>query len=273
MVLTSIILGVLGLVAGSFVNAVVWRVRQQELKPKNKLSILTGRSQCPNCGHQLAPKDLVPVLSWLALRGRCRYCQRPISPQYPLVEIAGGLVFGLSYIYWPGGVSTIADWLQLAGWLLSSVGLLALLVFDLRWLILPNKIIYPTLLAASAGRLVYITGFESRPWQALGGWLLAVLVASGFFWLLYAASKGQWIGFGDVRLGLIIGSLVAGPAEALATIIVASVIGSALVIPLLLSGRKHLGEKVAFGPLLIAATWLVVLFGGQLIDWYQRLLA
>jgi len=108
---------VLGLVFGSFVNALIWRVHK-------KKDIISGRSQCVKCGHRLAAKDLVPVLSWLALRGRCRYCKKPISWQYPIVEIALGLVFAASYHFWPVTLSG-GQWLLFVTWLTVSVGLLA----------------------------------------------------------------------------------------------------------------------------------------------------
>src|SRR5580700_9634934 len=110
-----VVLAVLGLCLGSFVNALVWRLHEQsnpKQKTKNKkqkakqlsaneLSILRGRSMCPDCHHQLAAKDLVPVISWLDLRGKCRYCHRPISIQYPLVELATAGLFVFSYFFWP----------------------------------------------------------------------------------------------------------------------------------------------------------------------------
>src|SRR5262245_33007691 len=130
-----IILTLLGLCLGSFVNALVWRIH--EAHKGNKISIFTGRSQCPHCHHQLAAKDLVPVLSWLIIRGRCRYCGQPISKQYPLVELAMVAVFIVSYAYWPGGFYGTGAWVLLISWMAVSVGLLALLIYDLKWMLLP----------------------------------------------------------------------------------------------------------------------------------------
>src|SRR5690348_8244818 len=112
-----LLLGALGLGLGSFVNALVWRLHEQELaeeEPKHKrakgkarqlsakeLSIVSGRSMCPDCHHELAPQDLIPVLSWLWLRGKCRYCSKPISWQYPLVELVTAALFIVSYLSWP----------------------------------------------------------------------------------------------------------------------------------------------------------------------------
>ena len=98
-----LILFVFGLIFGSFVNAYVWRFK----KRKNWVS---ERSICPNCKHVLRAKDLVPVLSWLSLRGKCRYCKKPISAQYPAVELFTALLFALSYAFWPYSL-TLLGWL------------------------------------------------------------------------------------------------------------------------------------------------------------------
>jgi len=269
---------ILGLACGSFVNALVWRVHEQaRTKPKGKkskadLSILNGRSMCPHCRHALAWYDLIPVLSWLWLKGKCRYCHRPISAQYPLVEAVSALVFAGSYIFWPETVHLGGQWLLLTAWLVSSVGLLALAVYDLRWMLLPSRIIYPTLAAAIVGRLGYIILFDGRPWHSLLLWLLSVVVASGVFFVLFTVSNGKWIGYGDVRLGLVTGTLLAHPAKSLAMIFFASVLGTALILPALLSGQKKLASKLPYGPFLIAATAFVLLFGQPIIDWYKNLI-
>ena len=266
-----VILAVLGLAAGSFISAVVWRLRQQERK-KHDFSILKGRSQCPHCHHTLAWYDLIPLFSWLFLRGRCRYCRQPISWQYPLLELAAASAFVISYAYWPGGVYGAADWVLLVTWLSTSVGLLALLLYDLKWMLLPNKIIYPTLIIAVGGRLVYLISFEADIKNALIDWGLSILVASGLFWLIYKASSERLIGYGDVRLGLITGTVLADPLMSILMIFAASVLGTLVALPALAAGRKHLGSKLPFGPFLIIATALVLLFGSPVIDYYKRLL-
>ncbi|HEY5549871.1 MAG TPA: prepilin peptidase [Candidatus Saccharimonadales bacterium] len=268
-----VILAVLGLCAGSFISAVVWRVRQKSLKSGHpNLSIFSGRSQCPNCHHVLAWYDLIPLFSWLLLRGRCRYCRRHISWQYPAIELAAAAIFVVSYAYWPDGVYGAADWVLLLTWLLTSVGLLALLIYDLKWMMLPNKIIYPTLVVAIGGRSVYLISFETDIKKALIDWSLSVLLASGLFWLIFMASSGKWIGYGDVRLGLITGTVLADPLLSILMIFVASVLGTLIALPALATGRKRLNSKLPFGPFLITATALVLLFGQIPINWYKQLL-
>jgi len=227
---------------------------------------------CPHCRRELAARDLVPVFSWLALRGKCRHCRIPISLQYPVVELAGGLIFAVFYLFWPTNLGGAGELLLFVSWLLTSIGLLALLVYDFRWMLLPNKILYPTLLATAAGRLGYILFYSDN--KAHGLWLLtlSIAVASGIFWLIYLVSSGKWIGYGDVRLGLVTGTLLATPAMSLLMIFVASVIGTLFALPSLLAGRRAMTAKIPFGPFLIAATFLVLLFGQSAINWYQNLL-
>jgi len=254
----------LGLILGSFVNALVWRTHK-------KKGILKGRSQCVHCGHQLAAADLVPVLSWLTLRGHCRYCKKPISVQYPLVELSAAAVFALSYVLWPVDLAG-GQWVLFATWLAISVGLLALAVYDLRFMLLPNKILYWTAVVAATGRLVYILGFEPDKLDAVVTWALSVAVAAGLFWLIYLVSVGKAIGFGDVRLGLISGTVLADPLLSLLMIFGASVLGTFFVLPGLVSKRRSIISKVPYGPFLIASTFIVLLFGERLSDWYQSLL-
>jgi prepilin signal peptidase PulO-like enzyme (type II secretory pathway) len=278
MVLTIIFLAWLGLAFGSFVNALVWRVHEQGKKPKNKtkkdanLSIINGRSICPNCKHILAWYDLFPVFSWLWLRGRCRYCKKSISWQYPLVELIAAAVFIFSYAFWPLNLDSTGAWVLLITWLITSVGLMALAVYDVKWTLLPNRIIYPTFFIAAAGRLIYLIGYEPHKLHGLLYWALSVAVASGIFWLLYIVSSGNWIGFGDVRLGLITGTVLASPSKSFLMIFMASVLGTLFALPGLIRGKKTFVSKLPYGPFLIIATWLVLLFGDKILNWYERII-
>ena len=284
---TYIILAWLGLGFGSFINALVWRLHEQEighrkqgrdkkiLSPKSsvlspkELSIVNGRSVCPNCRHQLAWYDLMPVVSWLWLKGRCRYCQKSVSAQYPAVELALALVFTLSYAFWPEAVAGW-QWVIFIAWLAAAVGLLALLIYDARYMLLPNKIIYPTLLVAVAGRLSFLIGSEPHKWHALGDWALGVVVASGLFGALYYASRGRWIGFGDVRLGLVTGTLLATPQKSFLMLFLASVMGMLFALPAVAAGKRTMASKIPFGPFLISATAVAVVWGQDVINWYKR---
>lgn len=257
-----ILLAWLGLCFGSFLNAMVWRMHQ-------KKDWVRGRSECEHCKHQLSALDLIPVFSWLFLAGKCRYCKKPVSWQHPAVELLTGLVFVGSYIFWPGGLHSGGQWVLFVTWLATSVGLLALLVYDAHWMILPNKILYPTFFVAVAGELVYLVGFAPSKGHRFLMWILSIAVASGIFWLLYLVSNGKWIGFGDVRLGLVTGTVLTSPSRSFLMIFLASVLGTLFVTPAIAAHKKTLTAKLPFGPFLILATILVVWFGSDILNWYK----
>lgn len=271
--------GLLGLVFGSFVNAWVWRLHEQEelegkkgkaaAKRREQLSVTKGRSMCPDCGHELAAKDLVPVLSWLSLNGRCRYCRTPISAQYPIVEIVTGALFALSYNLWPQPVHGVETF-RLAIWLGCVVAFMALAVYDLRWFLLPDRIVLPLIAVVATGTFIsYALRHDlARLWEPAA----AATIIAGLFWLLWRVSDGKWIGYGDVKLAIVLGLLVATPARAFLVIFLSSLLGTIVSIPLLLKGRAGLKVHIPFGPYLLAATVIVVLYGSTVIDWYQRLL-
>lgn len=272
------ILVVVGLCLGSFVNALVWRLHEQsQTKNKKKLrglSVVHGRSICPHCEHQLKTIDLVPVFSWLSLRGRCRYCKKPISWQYPLVELiaAGLLVF--SYAAWP---YTIQDWskpeIAIFGvWTLIVTGFLALAVYDIRWYILPDKIVLPlTAIGVIMVGLIAVTYHDvTIIWEAIIG----MGVIFGLFYLLFQLSKGKWIGGGDVKLAVVLGLLAGTFMKALLLLFLASVLGTIYGVVLATVGKQKMSRKlrVPFGPFLIIAVVIVVLFGTDIIDWYTDII-
>jgi prepilin signal peptidase PulO-like enzyme (type II secretory pathway) len=270
-----LVLAVLGLSLGSFVNALVWRLHEQaelagkggkkQADYKKKLSISRGRSMCPHCHHELAGKDLVPVLSWLALGGKCRYCGKPVSWQYPTVEIANAILFIVSYLWWPY-VLQGSGLYYFVFWLVFLVGFMALTVYDLRWQLLPNKLVFPLIGLA----IVQVLGafiFYDTGWQALAGALWGVLISSGIFYAIFQVSNGAWIGGGDVKLGVVIGLLLGGPLMSLLMLFVASCLGTLVGLPFLLAGKRQM--RIPFGPFLIAGTVLVILFGASIINWYK----
>lgn len=268
-----IVLVVLGLALGSFINALVWRLHQQDLPKKKRvatdkeLSISTGRSMCPHCQHTLSWYDLVPVLSWLSVAGKCRYCKIPISRQYPSVELLTASLFVASYIYWPLELDVAGLWL-LSVWLVSLVALVALAVYDLRWMLLPNRIVFPLIGIASVGVLGNAI-MADKPVTVITQALLGLLVAGGIFYVLFQVSSGNWIGGGDVKLGFALGLLLGGPVEAFLMLFVASLLGLCLSLPAVAAKKSKLASRIPFGPFLITATILVQLFGHAIIDWYK----
>lgn len=272
-----LILVVVGLCLGSFVNALVWRVHEQAAQTDKKkpdkaylkqLSIGTGKSMCPHCHHELAAKDLVPVLSWLSLSGKCRYCHKPISAQYPLVEAATAVLFVASYLWWPTDIRGFEVGI-FVWWLILLVGLMALTVYDLKWFLLPNRILYPSGVAAFVMTTIAIINANS-PATALLNAILAVAIGGGIFYVLFQVSKGKWIGGGDVKLGWLLGLVAGTPGRAVLFIFIGSILGSLVSVPLLAGGRMKRTSVIPFGPFLIAGLIITVLFGTDILNWYQR---
>lgn len=267
-----LILFVLGLAFGSFINALVWRLRQQQTKTRklkaesSNFSILKGRSVCTNCGHRLAWHDLIPIASWLGLKGKCRYCGENISWQYPAVELMTAILFTVSYHFWPYGYQ-LTGIVLLSLWLIMLTGLVALAAYDLKWMLLPNRIIAPLVIIALG--FMVVKAVDGQSWQPVTNAAAGLAIGGGLFYLLFQLSGGRWIGGGDVKLGFLLGLAAGGPVEALLVIFLASLIGSITSLGFLISKRLLPSHQVPFGPFLITAEIAVVLFGGRLIDWYQ----
>jgi len=278
-VMIIVVLAVLGVILGSFVNALVWRLHEQAalvgkkgkatVERRQALSITKGRSMCPHCGHELAAKDLVPVASWLWLRGKCRYCRTSISWQYPLVELVAGGLFVASYLAWP--LTFVgADLFVFGCWLVFVVGFVALTVYDLRWFTLPDRIVLP--LVALAALQTCVAALWRGNWADLYAPLLGAVIIFGLFWTLYQVSGGRWIGGGDVKLALVLGLLAGTPARAFLVIFGASLLGTCAGLPALVRSKRGLHTRIPFGPYLLLATYLTVLYGAQIISWYRNLI-
>ena len=274
-----VIFGLLGLVFGSFVNALVWRLSQQldkngdpkklSAKKKKELSVVTARSMCPSCKHQLSALDLVPVFSWLFLKGKCRYCNKPISAQYPFVELITAGLFALSAYAWNFDQTwMVASFIT---WLVILVGLVALAVYDAKTMILPDKIIFKLYLVAIAGLIIEL--LLGRPPADILQIAGSVFVSGGIFYILYQVSQGKWLGGGDVKLGLLIGLLLPNALQAALMLFLASILGTITSIFLSVNKKIERSSKIAFGPFLIIATIITVLYGPNIIDWYLNLIS
>ena len=256
----ALVLLVLGLCLGSFVNAFVWRLHEGT-------DWVRGRSECPHCHHVLAPKDLVPVLSWVALRGKCRYCHKPI-PDTPITELVTPALFLLSYYAWPGALHGVGLF-QFVLWLIFIVGFVALAMYDFRWFELPDGVVFS--LIALAVLWVVGTWALGGSWRDVIGSTFGVLVISGLFYVLYKISD-EWIGFGDVKLGVVLGLLAGSALQACLLLFIASFLGVLISLPLLARGKATRKTPLPFGPLLLAGMVVVQLFGQSLLDGYTHLL-
>ena len=189
-----------GLALGSFVNALIWRLHKQEriLDKKRptqadkvrlrQLSITKGRSMCMSCGHELTTKDLVPVASWLWLRGKCRYCGARI-PDNPVAELAVPILLVISYVWWPWHLTTVLEWSLFVVWSGCVVGFVALALYDLRWYLLPDRIVFPLTAMALTFRILLTVHADSGQWMVLLGGVWGALLLSGLFYLLFVVSK------------------------------------------------------------------------------------
>jgi leader peptidase (prepilin peptidase)/N-methyltransferase len=233
---------VLGLVIGSFINAMVYRLA-------NNLSIWQ-RSICPHCKQKLLNRDLIPVLSFVFLRGKCRFCKSFIGWQYLLVEVMTPVLFLLAYLNY-GAIH-----LELISDLLYISLAIFFLVFDFKYLIISDVVIWPSLVVVLI--LNYILGFY---WLGL---VLGMLLGGGFFYLQHLVSGGKWIGWGDVKLGLLLGAML-GLGDMILTLLVAYIVGGLIAIILLASGRKKIGDLLPMGTFLAGAAIIVIIWGSLIL--------
>lgn len=274
-----------GVCFGSFAGASVWRLRARQLeadkkakepydhKEYSRLKKLLGkktskdRSQCLECGHELKWYDLIPLVSWLTLRGKCRYCHHKIGYYEPLMEVGVALFFVLSYAFWPGGVESGLQIAHFALWLVAGVIMAMLFAYDAKWFLLPDSL---TIALAVVG--LAIVGVSAAETQDIGGTILtaigAVGVLGGLYAILFAVSQGRWVGFGDVKLGVGLGLILVDWQLAAVALFLANLIGCLIVIPLLASKKLKRSSHIPFGPLLIAGAVLTWFIGWRILDWY-----
>jgi leader peptidase (prepilin peptidase)/N-methyltransferase len=246
--------GLFGLLIGSFLNVVIWRVPRGE-------SIVSPPSHCPGCDTEIAPHDNIPVVSWLILRGRCRHCGIKISARYPLVELASaGLWVAMALRFgW--------SW-ELPAYLVLVSALLALALIDLDTFLLPNKIVYPLSVA-----LVVLFGMAALLDDAGNDFARALFggaAAFTFFGIVHLISP-RGMGFGDVKLsfslGVALGWISWGSVflGLFLGFLLGAVVGVALIATRVKSRRDH----VPFGPFLAAGTVIAILVGPVLLDLYR----
>lgn len=250
---TYLTVAIFGLVFGSFANVLI-------LRDTARKSILTGRSACPHCKHELSWYELIPVLSFLTQGGKCRNCHKPISWQYPLVEIGMAALFVLAA--WLGGGLTLASVLYMVSFLLLFVAS----VIDLRTRMVPVEYIVVAAIAASGGQLLNGTSFSTLGWGLLLGAGFLALVRYG--WKLALGQEGM--GEGDIWLGGALGLLCGSPLI-IVTLILAIFAGA--ILGLIGTGMKKasLTTALPFGPFLFLGAVAALLWGERLIAWYTAM--
>jgi prepilin signal peptidase PulO-like enzyme (type II secretory pathway) len=248
---------IFGLLIGSFLNSVIWRISV-------KKSVADGRSICPKCKHELGFFDLIPIFSFIFLKGKCRYCKKSISWQYPLVEIATGVIFFSISIFFFSNLPLMIFLL------IASSCLIVIFVYDLKHLIIPDVILVPAIIISLIYRITEIL-FITKDYSQFLYYLLAIIIPCGFFLILYLLSKGKWIGFGDVKLGVLLG-LILGWPNILVGLFLSYLIGGIIGTGLIILKKKKIKSEVPFAPFLITGTTLAIFFGPAIIDWYLNLL-
>jgi leader peptidase (prepilin peptidase)/N-methyltransferase len=245
-----IALFIIGLIVGSFLNAVIFRLQSGE-------SFLFKRSHCRSCQTTLKPGDLIPVFSFLFLKGRCRYCSVKLSWQYPLVELTTAIIFVLISILYP--VSSIQYWFEIV----IACFLIVIATYDFKHYLILDKVVLPGL-AVVIFRNLYL---HNHVWLGLAsGFGIA-----GFFLVQYLISKGKWIGLGDVKLGLFLGNLAGWPLSIL-VLMLAYLSGAIAGIILIGLGKKKLESKLPFGVFLSFSAIIVMLVGNQIMERFLKLI-
>ncbi|UVM10181.1 prepilin peptidase [Pseudomonas protegens] len=266
---------VLGLIVGSFLNVLVWRLPKMlerdwraqardvlELEPEPvaaPYNLMLPHSQCPHCAQAIRPWENIPLLSYLWLRGRCAHCNSSISPRYPLTELACGLISG--FIAWHFGFGWAAGLMLILSW-----GLLAMSLIDADHQLLPDVLVLPLLwlglIANSFGLLISLE-------DALWGTVIGYLFLWSVFWLFKLLTGKEGMGHGDFKLLALFGAWGGWQILPL-TLLLSSLLGAILGTILLRLRREKTSTPIPFGPFLAIAGWIALLWGGQITDFYLQ---
>jgi leader peptidase (prepilin peptidase)/N-methyltransferase len=248
------IIFVLGLCLGSFLNAWICRTRSEE-------SILKGRSMCPHCHATLQAEDLIPLVSFLLLHGKCRMCQKKIDVQYFLVELVTGILFlTLALLSFHGG-AFLTDTLSLVLLLRNGAILFFLefiFIYDFLYQEIPWKITF------GPGIIYFIFSLLFH-WNSLLSMLFGIAIGAGFFLVQYVVSKGAWIGGGDIGMGFLMGAVLGWPYILIA-LFLSYVGGTLFILPFLLLKKMDRKTAIPFGTFLSVATFFVMMWGEKIFD-------
>lgn len=252
---------IIGTVAGSFYNVVIYRV------PENK-SIIMPRSACGACGTVLKPADLVPIFSYIFLRGKCRYCKASISIQYPLVEFITGALFSILYMKF-----LLTPELFFSLYIVSV--LIIVFFIDLKHMIIPNGLVITGLIGGFAIFVyrLFLTDsiIGTAPWYSS---LLGMLIPSAFLFLVALLGtvvyKGEAMGMGDVKIYLPIG-LFLGIKLGIVSLFISMIIGGIAGVILMTTGLKDRKSQIPFGPFIVLGSVISLIYGNEILTWYMNL--
>jgi prepilin signal peptidase PulO-like enzyme (type II secretory pathway) len=244
---------IFGLAVGSFLNCVIYRLETGE-------SFLKGRSYCPHCKHVLSWKDLIPIFSFLILKGKCRYCGKKISFQYPLVELFTGILFVLAIPIYEALTS-----IDLIFYWVLTCFLIIIFIYDLKYYLIPDKIIYPAIAIAFLNQIL------TSNIEHLTSNLILGILPSLFFLAIILISHETWMGFGDFKLSILMG-LILGWPKILVALFFAFLSGALFGLILILLKRKTLKSQIPFAPFLVSGTFFAMFFREKIVDWYLNLI-
>lgn len=249
-----------GLIIGSFLNVVIYRLPLEE-ESRERRDIVKTRSYCPSCKEMIRFYDNIPVLSYIFLRGKCRYCRKHISFRYPLVEILTAFSFWMSYRYFGG------NWVHTAAVILFLCVLIVLAFIDFDHMILPDE------LTLGGGLLFGVYAFFHPGISAWNGILTALgsaLVFAGIYFFYLKARKVEGLGFGDVKMMLLLGAFL-GLQKMVVTIMVASLTGTLVGIILIIARKKDLKLALPFGTFLSLGAYVAVFWGEEISAFFRSL--
>ena len=273
----TLVAALFGLLIGSFLNVVIHRIPKmmqresdnyvahesgKELPHTDRYNLMVPRSSCPHCGHQITALENIPVVSWLALGGKCRACKAPISPRYPIVELVTGLISGL--LVW-----TFGSGLAGLGTLLFAYLLIAMTCIDYDTKLLPDDLTYPLLWA---GLLININGTFVPLQDAVIGAAAGYLVLWAVYWLFKLVTGKEGMGYGDFKLLAALGAWL-GWAMLPTIILLSSVVGALVGIGLIVVAKRGRDNPIPFGPYLAAAGLIALLWGERITAAFQSTIA
>ena len=298
----SMTLGLVGFLFGMVLGSFVKALADRSLGNKS----FWGRSYCPKCQHKLAWYDLFPILSYILLHGKCRYCHRKIGFEYLLVEATMGILIGFLFWQTPFVIArSEATWqsvfqssiilLDLVSKTFFVVILAILFLTDLKKMFIPDRIVLPAIWIGASSLLVitlykigylyyylaqtavgqkllppYTDYFQRHALaaaQPFFGGVITALIIGGFFMGLIIITRGKGMGGGDVKLGVFMGMMLGFPAAFFA-LVLSFLIGSIFGIVLIITGKKHFGQTIPFGPFLVLGSLIMLFWGPPIIDWY-----
>jgi len=242
----------IGICVGSFIDCAVYRIEKGQ-------EFLFKRSYCPNCKHELSSCDLIPILSFFLLKGRCGYCSKKISLMHPIIELITGILFFL--IFYKFGFTFLAIYYSII-----ATFLMFIFLYDLKYFIIPDKVVFSAIFLVLVFHFVnYFKHFTPDIFSF--NYIFASLLASLFFYSIYFFSKGAAMGFGDVKLGFLLG-LIFGFPKILLILWLTFIIGGPTALILVLLKKKNLKSQIPLGPFLVIGAFITLLLGTEILSFF-----